>query len=324
MVELEERNGDLQLTNRELARANAHAAELMAVVELKNEEIHTLNAHLSQANARAADLIAERELHNDALEALNARLSVEIVERQRMEDALRQRTADLEASNEDLDAFSHSVAHDLRGPLGIVLGYAQIIESDVAAMPEAVLKKSLSSITKTAKKMISIIDSLMLLASVRYADAENEPVELADTVREALDRLDMMVADYNGEIVLAESWPEALGNAAWIEEVWVNYLSNALKYGGRPPRVELGANSQDDGTIRCWVRDNGHGLTPAEQESLFVPFVRLEQVDVDGHGLGLSIVRRIVEKMGWQVGLESEVGCGSVFSFTLQEHLPGA
>ncbi len=109
----------------------------------------------------------------------------------------------------------------------------------------------------------------------------------------------------------------ALGYGPWVEEVWANYLSNAIQYGGRPPRVELGATEQADGMVRFWVRDNGPGLTPEEQARLFTPFTRLDQVRAKGHGLGLSIVRRIVEKLGGQVGVESEVGRGSVFTFTL-------
>jgi signal transduction histidine kinase len=98
--------------------------------------------------------------------------------------------------------------------------------------------------------------------------------------------------------------------------VWVNYVSNALKYGGRPPRVELGATPQD-GVVRFWVRDNGAGLTAEDQERLFTEFTRLHQVRAEGYGLGLSIVRRIIEKLGGDVGVESEVGKGSTFYFTL-------
>jgi signal transduction histidine kinase len=123
--------------------------------------------------------------------------------------------------------------------------------------------------------------------------------------------------------VLSDVWPKALGYAPWIEEVWVNYLSNAIKYGGRPPRVELGAAVQAGGstppTVRFWSQDDGPGLTPEEQARLFVPFTRLAQGKAKGHGLGLSIVRRIVEKLGGEVGVESEgvPGQGSLFFFTL-------
>jgi signal transduction histidine kinase len=128
-----------------------------------------------------------------------------------------------------------------------------------------------------------------------------------------------MVEQSHAEIVgpEASAWPVALGYAPWVEEVWINYLSNALKYGGRPPRIELGAKAQPDEMTRFWVRDNGPGIPPEAQARLFTPFTRLDQVRAKGHGLGLSIVRRIVEKLGGQVSVESQVGQGSVFSFTL-------
>jgi signal transduction histidine kinase len=108
-----------------------------------------------------------------------------------------------------------------------------------------------------------------------------------------------------------------MGYAPWVEEVWVNYMSNAIKYGGCPPRVELGAEAQSKDGVRFWVRDNGRGISPEERDRLFTPFTRLSQIHVKGHGLGLSIVRRIVEKLGGAVTVESKVGRGSVFSFTL-------
>ncbi len=119
------------------------------------------------------------------------------------------------------------------------------------------------------------------------------------------------------EISLPDTWPVALGYAPWIEEVWANYMSNAIKYGGQPPRLELGATRQVDDMIRFWVRDNGPGLTPEDQEALFTPFTRLDQVRATGHGLGLSIARRIVENLDGQVGVESEPDQGSLFYFTL-------
>jgi two-component system sensor histidine kinase/response regulator len=136
-------------------------------------------------------------------------------------------------------------------------------------------------------------------------------------VREALQRLTHVIEKHEVEVVVPKTWPVAVGYAPWIEEVWVNYLDNAIKYGGRPPRVELGAQELPDGKVRFWVRDNGPGLLPEEQGRLFRPFTRLDQAHTKGHGLGLSIVRRIVEKLDGEVGVESEDGEGSVFSFTL-------
>jgi len=108
-----------------------------------------------------------------------------------------------------------------------------------------------------------------------------------------------------------------LGYAPWVEEVWMNYLSNAIKYGGAPPRIEIGATPGSDNWVRFWIKDNGKGLTAAQQARLFVPFTRLEQGAATGHGLGLAIVKRIVEGMNGVVEVESEKGRGSVFSFSL-------
>jgi signal transduction histidine kinase len=113
-----------------------------------------------------------------------------------------------------------------------------------------------------------------------------------------------------------------LGHGPWIEEVWVNYLSNAVLFGGEPPHVELGWTEEADGFVRFWVRDNGSGLTSTEQARLFTSFERLDRVRAKGHGLGLSIVRRIVERLGGAVGVKSQVGAGSTFSFTLPSAPP--
>jgi signal transduction histidine kinase len=129
-----------------------------------------------------------------------------------------------------------------------------------------------------------------------------------------------MIAEHQAEIILPVEWPVALGHAPWIEEVWVNYLSNGIKYGGKPPSLRLGASTMD-GMARFWVQDNGPGLSPVEQARLFTEFTQLSQVEIRGHGLGLAIVRRIVEKLGGQVGVESPgvPGDGCTFFFTLPQ-----
>jgi signal transduction histidine kinase len=251
------------------------------------------------------------------IEPLTASAAIAITNAELVE-ALRRRTTELEARNEELDAFAHTAAHDLKGPLGYIVGFAKVLAQDYATMPEEQLSRYLHTIARSGSKMGDIIDALLLLASAhKLEDVELQPLEMADIVDEVLHRLAFMVEQHHAEIVLPDAWPLAMGYGPWVEEVWVNYVSNALKYGGQPPRVELGATTQADGTVRFWVRDNGAGLNPEEQARLFTPFTRFDQVRAKGHGLGLSIVRRIVEKLGGEVGIESEVGQGSIFSFTL-------
>jgi len=242
---------------------------------------------------------------------------VDITKRKQAEKALRQYAIELEARNEELDAFAHTVAHDLKSPLGLILGYSEMLEQERDTMSGETLGDLLRTTKRTALTMSNIIDELLLLSELRHREVQTRPLDMADIVAEAQRRLMGMIEKHRAEIVLPESWPAALGYGPWVEEVWANYLSNAIKYGGQPPHVELGATSQPDGTVRFWVRDNGPGLTPKEQARLFTPFTRLDQARAKGHGLGLSIVRRIVEKLNGQVEVESEVGKGCLFTFIL-------
>ena len=243
----------------------------------------------------------------------------DITERKEAEESLRQANLELQARNEELDAFGHTVAHDLRSPLSIVIGYANTIADYVDTLSREELQQSARALLKIGLKMDNIIDELMLLAGLRKAQATMGPLDMAGIVAEAQQRLGRTIDLYHAEIVLPAAWPEAIGYGPWVEGVWANYMSNAIKYGGRPPRVELGATPQLDSTVRFWVRDNGPGLTPEAQTRLFTPFERLDQVHIGGHGVGLSIVQRVVERMGGQVRAESNgvPGQGCTFSFTL-------
>ncbi len=260
--------------------------------------------------------VAERTAE---LQQVNVALAIELAERKRVEEALRQSNIELQARNEALDAFAQTVAHDLKNPLNVILGYAEALTESEATLQTAERLAYLQFIANGARKLNTITDELLLVAKVNNLEAVTEPLHMEPIVAEARQRVTELIETYQAEINLREpsAWPVALGHAGWIEEVWVNYLSNALKYGGRPPHVELGAQAEPDGMVRFWIHDNGSGLSQKDQDQLFAPFAQLNRACGTGHGLGLSIVRRIVEKLGGQVGVDSQLGQGSTFFFTL-------
>ncbi len=241
----------------------------------------------------------------------------DITKEKKAEAALRQKNADLRAANEALDAFAHTVAHDLKNPLAQVIGYAEILlERD--NLTEAQRSHALDKVALSGRHMSAIIDSLLLLASLRdQEEVPREPVSMDKVLTAVQQRLAHVIQRRNAEILLPETWLTAVGYAPWLEEVWANYLSNGLKYGGNPPQLILGSERVGDQMVRFWIRDHGPGLTPAEQARLFKSFTRIYQAHTQGHGLGLSIVRRIVTRLGGEVGVESKPGEGSTFWFTL-------
>jgi len=232
---------------------------------------------------------------------------------------------ELAARNEDLDAFAHTVAHDIKSPMAVISGYADLLLEAFDDLPPDKRREALNSISRGTQKIVNIIDELLLLAGVRKTEVQQAPLDMARVIREVWQRVEYTLVEYQANVIVPATWPVALGYEPWIEEVWVNYVTNACKYGGQPPRLELGADPQGFetpeglGQVRFWVRDNGRGLSLEDQARLFTPFTRLDQARARGHGLGLSIVRRIVEKQGGQVGVTSSgvPGEGCTFYFTL-------
>lgn len=251
-------------------------------------------------------------------ETLAASAAIAIENARLMKD-LRQHRDELQARNEELDAFAHTVAHDLKNPLTLVVGFADMLHDVFPSMPQAEVEQYLSIIIEHGKKMGRIIEALLLLAVVRGTkEVEIDEIDMGFIVAETLKRIEFMIKEYEAEIIVPPSWPTVYGYGQWLEEVWYNYLTNGLKYGGRPPRLELGYDLVDNKTVCFWVKDNGAGFSIEQPEKLFTPLSKLTASDYQtGHGLGLSIVRRIVERLGGKVGVDSKLGEGSKFYFTL-------
>ena len=222
----------------------------------------------------------------------------------------------LEERNRDLAAFDRSVAHDLRSPLTALLGMGELMTMDTSFRTD----ENFDLILESAKQMQAIVDALLLFAKVGAGDANIEPMDMGAIVTKVVSNLDPAIRERAAKVRVSPGpWPTALGYGPWVEQVLTNYATNGLKYGGTPVELLLGWDIASNGFPRFWVQDNGDGLSPDQIRVVFKEFQRLDNVkEEEGHGIGLSIVRRIVQKLGGEVGLESKQGYGSRFSFTLK------
>ncbi len=250
--------------------------------------------------------ITQQKTIEDTLRTTNLQLQKEIETRERL--------------IKELDAFAHTVAHDLKNPLSIIIGYIDVLYLELAEANGAVEHLEYAEkVGKTATKMGHIVDELLLLANLRQEDVQMYPIDTAPIIIEVENRLTALLANARADIIKPKIWHSALGYAPWIEEVWENLISNAIKYGGMPARIEIGSTPEAGGMVRFWVKDNGDGLSPNVRDNIFdEAFTRKVKSD-RGSGIGLSIVRRIIERLGGTVQAENsdELGVGCVFSFTL-------
>ncbi len=222
----------------------------------------------------------------------------------------------------DLDAYARTVAHDLKNPISGVIGLTEFIKEDIKEQKYEEAFEMLDMLNEQGHIMIKIVDELLQLSRIRKEDIMPVKIDLEAIVKGAIKRLNRLAEDRGATFDLPEKWPAVLGHHQWIEEVWVNLISNAIKYGGDPPRIIIGSEARLNGWHRFWIQDNGKGLPAELVNKLFVDFERLGIKSVEGHGLGLSISKRIIEKLGGEVWALSEnvPGKGCVFSFTLCEN----
>ena len=278
-------------------------------IRLENDVIGVLS--LAAAVPDAFDQGGIERLNAFANQAANA------IKTARSFATIQRYTDQLEARNRELDAFSHTVAHDLRSPLALVIGYLNLaVEEPLPPPGDYFVTEALQA----AERMNDMIENMLLLAQLRNAEEVMRREDLAIVAAAAVARFRVEIADRGIQVELAPDLPPVMGFGPWIEEVLANLVSNAIKYIGKDnprPHITIRAYSNGQQTVRCEVQDNGVGIPVANQAKLFDMFSRFHKEEARGYGIGLSIVASIIAKLGGEVGVESTPGEGSTFWFTL-------
>ncbi|MBL9212449.1 MAG: PAS domain S-box protein [Opitutaceae bacterium] len=235
-----------------------------------------------------------------------------------LEQRVKERTAQFEAANRELEAFSYSVSHDLRAPLRAIDGYSQAVLEDFAALLPEEGRRHLETIRQSAQRMGELIDDLLAFARLGRQELARRPIDMADLVRRALADLEFATRDRPVEIQVG-ALPECSGDFVLLKQVWLNLLSNALKYTRKraAAKVEVGCLTNQHEQV-YFVRDNGTGFDMRYVGKLFGVFQRLHRAeDYEGTGVGLAIVQRIVHRHGGRVWAEAAVDRGATFYFTV-------
>lgn len=235
------------------------------------------------------------------------------------EAANKRYVEELKERNSELDAFGHTVAHDLKTPISAIMGYAELLLESEHIQPHPQEIDYTKNILISSKKTITMIDELLRLSSLRDVGSEIKVVSMTAIVNAAVHRFGKDLATRGIHIEIMPDLPAALGQETWIEEVFANLISNAIKYIGKNNRApHIAISGQMIGTkARYEVKDNGLGIQPADQLKLFQTFTRFHKSEATGLGLGLTIASRIVHRLGGEIGAESTPGEGSTFWFTL-------
>lgn len=289
---------------------NDEAGALAEAINQMARDLSTLLETERQAIIRLNGEIRERRLVEAQLAQLNRELEARV----------QARTAELELSNQDLESFSYSVSHDLRAPLRAINGYCALLEENLASRLEGTDRRFLATIRQTAGQMSQLIDDLLAFSHLGKRHPELEKFSPVDLVQQCLEQLGKHYPEHQVSVAIG-ILPEVHADPALLKQVYLNLLDNAFKFTGKCPaaKIEIGATAAS-GAVHFFVRDNGVGFDMRHAGKLFDVFTRLHRAeDFPGTGVGLALVRRIIERHGGQIWVESQPGQGTAFFFTLAE-----
>jgi len=280
-----------------------------------------LNVGSDQPDAFCAEHVdIAREVANQLSLALQqARMHEQIQRHAReLEQRVIARTAELEAANKELEAFSYSVSHDLRAPLRAIDGFSRILLEDyIADLPDEA-QHYLQLVGENTQQMGHLIDDLLAFAQLSRQPLNKRGVATADLARQCLEDLHAEQGGRCVEISIGDL-PACEGDPALLKQVWINLLANALKYTRRRDPAEIAIGCQADGRAPVYfIQDNGVGFDMRYSDKLFGVFQRMHRAeDYEGTGVGLAITQRIIHRHGGRIWAEAAVDHGTAFYFTL-------
>jgi signal transduction histidine kinase len=250
-------------------------------------------------------------------------LNVEAASKQRLIAESHHHAELLEVANKELEGFSYSVSHDLRAPLRAIDGFSRIIAEDLGERLDDDSRRMLNVIRSEAQRMSRLIDDLLAFSRLGRQQVVPEPIDMHALAQEVFDELAALAPGRQLHLVL-HPLPPAIGTPSMVRQAWVNLLSNAIKFthGREPGVIEIGTQVGELGAPIYYVKDNGAGFDMRYADKLFGVFQRLHSGEkFEGTGIGLSLVKRIVERHGGRVWAEAEVDHGATFYFTLPNPL---